>query len=76
MNDELQRLLLHRIQVIEDRACRDSDPESHLRQLKEASEAITEWHQSNRSRLHPQLNHFLTQASFGKALEFISQSAK
>ncbi|MBL9142816.1 MAG: hypothetical protein JNM99_03955 [Verrucomicrobiaceae bacterium] len=76
MNDELQRLLLHRIKVIEDIACRESDPKGHLHQLKDASDAITAWHQTNRSRLHPQLNHFLTQASFGKALEFVSQSAK
>lgn len=75
MNDELQQLLLHRIQVIEDRACREDDPDDHLRQLREASEAISEWHKNNRPRLHPQLNHYLTQASFGKALDFIRQSS-
>ena len=72
MHEELKHLLLHRISVIEDHQCRESDPAEHLHQLQQASEAISHWHKTHRSTLQPQLNHYLIQASFGKALDFIN----
>jgi hypothetical protein len=45
-----------------------------LEALKTVSEEISAEHQKNRAQLPPRLNHFLTQASFSKALEYLDSS--
>jgi hypothetical protein len=73
MNHELKKLLLHRLQVIGDKSAREKNPEEHLRQLQIVSEAISHWHVTHRSNIPAQLNHYLIQASYDKALDFISK---
>ena len=67
----LEKLLEQRFQIIGDHASRDRDPEAHLHQLKSVSEALMKEHDALRGNLPAQLNHFMTQASYSKALEFI-----
>lgn len=68
--DELIALLRRRLDVIGDAAMRESDPEGQLGLLREASEAITAFHQRHRGAITPRLNHFLENASLQKALEW------
>lgn len=68
---ELARLLENRIAVIADHDFRDRDPEGHLEALKKASEAIDDWHRSHRSEIDGNLDHFLTGASYQKALLYL-----
>ena len=71
---KLRDLLQHRLAVIGEKKYREEDPVGHLEALKKASEGITEWHHSHRAAVPPRLNHYLTQASFQKALEWLEQS--
>ncbi len=68
---QLKTLLLRRLEVIENVELREHNPQMQLAQLQEVSEQIQAWHQSNRSSLPSQLNHFLQQSSLSKALEFL-----
>ncbi len=68
---ELRKLLEERLEVIADHALRDRDPETHLERLKTVSERLTAEHARLRAELPARLNHFLTQASYGKALEWL-----
>lgn len=68
---ELHHLLTHRLTVIGDKKMRDEQPEEQLRELQKVSEAITDWHRTHRSSVPARLNHYLTQASFQKALAWI-----
>lgn len=69
---ETLRLLLNkRLAVIADHHWRDRDPAGHLEKLKEVSEALLEAHLQHANALPPRLNHFLAQASYQKALEWI-----
>lgn len=68
----LEHLLRRRLQIIGDHAWRDRDPEAHLNELKNVSEALVAEHQALRRTLPAQLNHFLIQASYSKALDFIT----
>lgn len=70
----LEHLLEERVRVIGDRSFRDRDPAGHLRRLAEISDAITREHQRLRPELPARLNHFLSQASYQKALAFIQQA--
>lgn len=70
----LRALLQRRIDLIADHAFRDRDAAAHLEALKTVSEEISAEHQKHRTALPPRLNHFLTQASFSKALEYLDSS--
>jgi hypothetical protein len=67
----LEELLEERLNVIADHAWRDRDAAGHLAQLKSVSERLQQEHQRQRGQLPARLNHYLTQASFSKALEWI-----
>jgi len=67
----LAELLEARLAVIADHAWRDRDAAGHLEQLKTVSERLQAEHERLRGQLPPRLNHYLTQASFSKALEWI-----
>jgi hypothetical protein len=78
MNPEfgtLQALLKRRLQLIADPEFREVDPTGHLAALQQVSELITSEHHRLRSVLPGRLSHFLQQASFGKALDFLEQSS-
>jgi hypothetical protein len=68
----LRSLLQRRLDLIADHAFRDRDAAAHLEALKNVSEEIMAEHQRLRSDLPPRLNHFLTQASFSKALDYMN----
>jgi hypothetical protein len=68
----LRHLLQHRLDLIADHSFRDRDATAHLAALQKVSEAIAAEHEKLRSSLPPRLNHFLTQASYSKALEYLS----
>lgn len=70
----LHSLLQRRLVLIADHAFRDRDAAAHLAALKNVSEEIVAEHQRLRAQLPPRLNHFLTQASFSKALEYLDSS--
>ena len=72
MKHELAALLQRRLDVIADHTWRDRDPAAHLLALAEVSEAITVWTKEHRSVLDPRLRHFLANASYAKALDFIA----
>lgn len=72
--EALRSLLRQRMEIIADHAFRDRDAAAHLEALKQVSEGITAEHQRLRTQLPPRLNHFLTQASFSKALEYLDSS--
>jgi hypothetical protein len=72
--DELKSLtdlLRQRLATIGDSRLRDADPEAHLRALQEVSEAISARHLALKGRISPRLDHFLANASFQKALEWL-----
>ena len=68
---ELRRLLTRRLEVIADHDFRDRDPAAHLEALKSVSEALQAWHEVHRPQLDPNLEHFLTGASYQKALAYL-----
>ena len=70
----LRTLLQRRLDLIADHAFRDRDAAAHLQALQQVSEEIGAEHLRLRSQLPPRLNHFLTQASFSKALEYLDSS--
>ena len=65
---DLIDLLRRRESVIADHTWRDRDPADHLNALKTVSEAIASWANAHTNQLDPKLNHFLTNASYAKAL--------
>lgn len=67
----LRTLLQQRLDVIADHAFRDRDAAGHLAALKDVSERLTAEHERLRSELPARLNHFLSQSSLSKALEYI-----
>lgn len=72
--DTLAELLQKRLTVIADSELRAKDPEAHLAALREVSEAIEAEHRRLRPQLDGRLRHFLQQASYQKALEWIQAS--
>lgn len=72
--DHLRALLQRRVGLIADHAFRDRDAAAHLEALRGISEELMAEHHKLRPRLPPRLNHFLTQASFAKALEYLDSS--
>lgn len=68
---QLHTLLRERLAVIADHAFRDRDPAAHLAALQRVSEALTAEHDRLKSQLPARLNHFLSQSSYSKALDFL-----
>ncbi|MCX8240346.1 MAG: hypothetical protein OSB05_16145 [Akkermansiaceae bacterium] len=73
---DLAKLLEARIAVISDHGFRDRDPGAHLVALKSVSEAIVSWHEAHRSEIDGNLDHFLTGASFQKALLYLETGTR
>ncbi|MDZ4288024.1 MAG: hypothetical protein U0984_08700 [Prosthecobacter sp.] len=74
MNPEfttLHDLLRRRLDVIADHGLRERDPTAQLDRLREVSEALAKEHERLRPILPARLNHFLTQSSLSKALEYL-----
>jgi len=69
-------LLRRRLEVIANHAWRESDPAAQLAELQRVSEAIVAEQQRLQPSLPPRLSHFLTQASYTKALDWIEEQAK
>ena len=69
------QLLRRRLDIIADRELYLEDPASHLALLQAVSEEITKTHAAARHQLPARLNHFLDNASFQKALEFVEADA-
>lgn len=67
----LATLLKERLRVIADHELRDRDPAGHLRLLQAASEALDQEAARLGRTLPPRLQHFMSQASYGKALEYL-----
>lgn len=72
MHPELQNLLRRRVEIIADRAFYDRDPAAHLAALREVSEAIDTYASTHHREFDPKLRHYLSQASYQKALEHLS----
>ena len=73
---DLVKLLEDRVEVIADHEFRDRDPEAHLEALKKVSEAIVSWHVAHRSEIDGNLDHFLTGASYQKALLYLETGTR
>ena len=73
---DLVKLLEDRVEVIADHEFRDRDPEAHLEALKRVSEAIVSWHEAHRSEIDGNLDHFLTGASYQKALLYLETGTR
>lgn len=69
----LRNLLAKRLSVIADHAFRDRDPAAHLLELKAVSEAIDAFREEHQTALDPRLRHYLTNASYQKALAWIEE---
>ncbi|MEX2581360.1 MAG: hypothetical protein WD342_20050 [Verrucomicrobiales bacterium] len=67
---ELIDLLERRLTVIGDAELRERNPEAQMAQLREVSEAIAAFHERHREEIPARLNHFLANASYGKALDW------
>ncbi len=70
---DLADLLEARLRVIADHELREQDPDEQLRQLRTISEAIQSAHTTLGNSLDVRLRHYLSQASYQKALEHIRQ---
>lgn len=71
--DQLRSLLQRRLDIIADQDLRSRAPEEQLRALQAISHDLQSWHHQHRMILPARLNHFMTQASFSKALEYLEQ---
>ena len=69
----LKDLLEQRLRVIADHDLRARDAAAHLEQLKEVSLRLVAEQERLEGHLPPRLKHFLTQASYSKALEWIHE---
>lgn len=72
----LRALLQRRLDLIADHAFRERDAAAHLAALQQVSEELIATHVKLRAELPPRLNHFLSQASFSKALEYLDSSTE
>ncbi len=73
MYAELQVLLQQRLDVIADHTFREHDPAAHLTALKEVSEAIQAFSTAHHLEFDAKLRHYLTNASYQKALDHLTQ---
>ena len=69
--EQLRALLQRRLDIIADHDLRLRAPEEQLKALQTISSDLQSWHQQHRLILPARLNHFMTQASFSKALEYL-----
>ena len=76
MFPDLVDALEARIAVIADRKFCERDPEGHLEALKNVSEVITSWHEAHQSEIDGNLDHFLTGASYQKALLYLQTGTR
>ncbi len=67
----LRDLLLRRLQIIADGDLREHHPDRQLALLRELSESIMAFQQQHVGSLPPRLRHFLENASFEKAREWV-----
>jgi hypothetical protein len=67
---ELIELLRRREDVIADHAWRDRDAAGHLAALQRVSEELAAWTLAHRAAVDAQLRHFLSNASYAKALPY------
>jgi len=70
----LHALLKRRVELISDHTFRDADRAGHLAALQQVSELLGNEHLRLRPILPPRLNHFLQQASFSKALDYLHEN--
>jgi hypothetical protein len=75
MTTALIDLLRQRVAIIADHAWRDRDGDGHLEALKDVSEKIAAWTKEHRTKVDPQLRHYLANASFQKALAHLEALA-
>lgn len=68
IHPDLASLLLERETIIADHAWRDRDSADHLAALIRVSESIRNWTTTHRVAIDPRLQHYLDNASYGKAL--------
>jgi hypothetical protein len=71
----LATLLQKRLDLIGDHAFRDRDAQGHLAALREVSEALDASFKALKPQLPPRLRHFMEQASYSKALEYLTQGS-
>lgn len=72
MHNELQSLLKQRLDVIADHGFRDRDPAAHLEALKDVSERIAAYSETNEKGFDAKLRHYLSNFSYQKALDHLS----
>lgn len=70
----LATLLQEREAIIADHAWRDHDSADHLAALIRVSENINDWASTHRAEIDPRLQHYLDNASYGKALAHLQSS--
>lgn len=70
----LVQLLKKRESIIADHSWRDRDAANHLKALQEVSEEISDWARTHADQCDARLRHYLTNASFSKALLHIEQA--
>lgn len=73
MHPDLQTLLLKRLEVIADRDFYERDPSGHLAALKDVSEKITAYNETQNEALDAKMRHYLTNSSFQKALDHLKK---
>lgn len=75
MTSALIDLLRRRVAIIADHSWRDRDPADHLEALKTVSEEISAWTAAHRTEVDSQMRHFLANASYQKALNYLEGQA-
>ncbi len=70
----LKVLLSRRLDLIADHTFRDLDRSGHLSALQQISELIQDEHLRLKPILPARLNHYLQQASFSKALDYLAEN--
>lgn len=73
---ELIALLRRRLAIIADHPWRDRDAAGHLVALSAVSEEISAWTQAHRIELDTRLRHYLSNASYQKALAHLEALAE
>jgi hypothetical protein len=76
MHAELIQLLRRRESIIADHAWRDRDSTGHLDALRSVSEEISAWATANQNAADARLRHYLSNASFAKALAHLEAGAE
>lgn len=72
--ETLAALLQRRLDIIADHAFRERDAQGHLAALREVSEQLDAEHRKLRPQMPPRLRHFMEQASYSKALEYLREA--